>query len=270
MTTSSWWRVLGARLRRAGVAASGDTPAPESPAPDIAAAAPGADCDVATRVDMLMRAADMHLRRAVALAETEWKVTILFWGGMVTTGISFIAYSSGSSPPMANYIAYSDWVFFLAYMLAAGVFLFGFSINQATSIIEERRQYQACQNEAAALAGVTARARTGGQLADPQAPLHWTLFLRSKVWTTKAMATYLFITGVWISSQWLAHGRVALAGGAGPEAEHFPNPACAFADCHMDNSFDWNDSLEPGTWLWLLGFLLVTFLFVRSFRAGDR
>lgn len=223
------------------------------------------------RIDMLMRASDLHLRRAIALAETEWRVSLLFWGAVLTTGISFIAFSSRSQPPMATYIAHNDWIFLLAYLVAMFVFLFGFSINQARSIREERAQYQACQNEAAVFAGVQARARTGGKLPDISDPMEIRSFLISRVWVMKLVTSFSLISGIWISAQLLAHGRIALAGLAGVPAGEQPNPVCAFISCGNDNKFDLGtDWPEFGTIIWLACLLVVLHLFVQCFRRDGR
>lgn len=222
------------------------------------------------RVDMLMRAADMHLKRAIALAETEWKVSLLFWGAMLTSGISFISFAGRSEPPMADYIAHSDWLFFLGFVLAGAVFLFGFSINQSTSIREERAQYQSCQNEAASIAQVASRARTGLQFPDPNEPIRWVSFLHNRVWVTKLFTTYSFISGVWFASQWLAHGKTSLAGLAGSAARIQPNPACAFFNCGNDNQVNPGDLPEIGTVLWAVPMIGVVYLFVRTFSHGGR
>jgi hypothetical protein len=242
------------------------TPA-AAPPPPAPATAPLSD---EHRIDMLMKAADLHLQRAIALAGTEWRVTLLFWGAMLTTGLSFIAYSSTSVPPMADYIAHNDWIFFAGYLFAMIIFLFGFSINQATSIREERTQYQACQNEAAIIAGVVARAKTGGKLPNPDEPITLRSFFDSRVWVTKMVTSYAFITAIWFGSQWLAHGKTSLAGLAGAAAAINPNPFCAFFDCRFDNEVNWGDWPELGTILWVIPLLFVLFFFVRTLLRGSR
>jgi hypothetical protein len=120
------------------------------------------------RITLLTNGAAAHLSRANTLAQVEWNVTLLFWGALVTSGISFCAYASNSSPPLATYIARYDWVVLSAYMAASLVFLFGFSINQARSIVEVRSQYQRALNEAHRIASLEPIAKTGNSFPRDQ------------------------------------------------------------------------------------------------------
>lgn len=214
------------------------------------------------RMDLLVSAANAHLQRSIALAQVEWNVTLLFWGALLTSGISFTAYASNSSPPAATYIAHNDYVIILAYMTASAIFIFGFSINQARSIIEARSQYQLALNAAHLIASLEPIARTGGTFPIMTTRLPFWEMTRNIVWKTKLLSTFLFASGVWVVTQVLAHGNISLAKKITPDTI---NLSCAFFDCQNDNVVNWGtDRLEVGTWMWLLCALCVVGFWLRG------
>ena len=153
-------------------------------------------------------AADMHLKRAMQLADTEWKVSLAFWAAMLAGGVSFISFTNASTLPMTEYIAHSDYLFLIPYLFAALVFVYGFSINQAESLVRERSRYWYCQNQASAVLGAQYRINSGAdkRQIDPEHPID--IPGENKVWAVKLLSTFSFVTGVWAAAQWLAHGKI--------------------------------------------------------------
>lgn len=201
------------------------------------------------RIQMLTAEANVHLLRANQLAQIEWHVSLLYWGALLTSGVSLIAYAATARPPVALYLAHNDWILLLAYLLASAVFLFGFSLNQARSILETRAQYQLSLNIAHRIAGLTPLARINGETVVRHPDLGTATMLSSPVWKAKMLSTFLYITGIWIAVQILAHGNIVMNQGVAPERIAL---ACAFFSCGDDNRLDWLDAPEWGSILWLL------------------
>ena len=219
------------------------------------------------RITLLTNGAAAHLSRANTLAQVEWNVTLLFWGALVTSGISFCAYASNSSPPLATYIARYDWVVLSAYMAASLVFLFGFSINQARSIVEVRSQYQRALNEAHRIASLEPIAKTGNSFPSERPDLSYRSMTQSNVWKGKLLSTFLFTSAIWIVTQVLAHGRIGLAQSLKPDQIVL---RCAFLDCGADNRVDRGDWPEWGTWLWIGLAASVIWAMLRGMKTDNR
>lgn len=220
------------------------------------------------RMELLGVAAQAHLDRANRLAQVEWNVTLLFWGALLTSGISFIAFASRSSPPLAIYIAHYDWVVLAAYFVTAAIFIFGFSINQARSVIEARSQYQIALNAAHVIASLEPIARTGGAFPERDPDLSYSGMTRNIVWKTKLLSTFLFTSGIWAVTQILAHGNISLARKI--PAEQI-NLTCAFLACHDDNRVNWpHDWPELGSLIWLSVGGLVIWLWSRRSEPQHR
>ena len=221
-----------------------------------------------------LKAAELHLQRAIALADTEWKVSLAFWGVLLASGVSFITYTNTSSPPMTVYIAHSDVLFLLPYLLSAAIFVFGFSVNQAKSIVEERSRYRFFLNEAAAATGHPYR------LADADPDGKPVIVGKNRVWAQKLLSTFLFVTGIWATAQWLAHGKLAIdaakaiAPHGKPDLLRLPfdagNVACAFFECHDRGHIEWGDWPELGTILWGIAAITTMVLFIKAHLAGRR
>lgn len=225
------------------------------------------------KAEFCLKAAELHLQRAIALADTEWKVSLAFWGVLLASGLSFISYTSNSSPPMTVYIAHSDILFLAPYLITATIFVFGFSVNQAKSIVEARSRFQFYLNEAAVAVSHSHK------LPDADPGTKPDITSGNRVWATKLLSTFLVVTGIWAASQWLAHGKLAVYAAIAAHPQHKPdlsnlpfepaNVACAFFDCNNRGHFRLGDCPELGTVLWFIALIVVSVFFLKA-ASGSR
>lgn len=142
-----------------------------------------------------------HLDRAKQLAETEWKVSFVFW-----TAVGAVdAFGVANIDKIARLLLDNAFPVVISFQLSAIGFLFGFCKNNHISLTTERGLYQYFQNEAATVIGCSQWkivSKTGKDPANKSTADF--AFVESKTWGFKALTTLAMVNASFSLLYWTA------------------------------------------------------------------
>lgn len=154
--------------------------------------------------EALKAAAQNHLSRVSALADTEWKVTLTFWAAILVSGTTLLTLANGQRLDLAYMIYTNSASVLIAYLVASALFVFGFSVNQSQSISTERNRFLFYEAASLKSVGVPDTSLIGLRQTDgDRGPLQMVLrsqVRKSTVWAMKLATTTCSIAGIWAAT----------------------------------------------------------------------